>query len=660
MRRKIVFTASFLLSLVFAVAGQYQFSYSKAIVSGSILYLFAIILFFINHWFYKKETDIYQDFADKTLIVPEVAIGLDLKSWRSWFLLFSFFLFAYVLFEAYKETATTFDFFVWTASLILFLISFVDLKGFSFRSFRIYITKNHFEIIAVGLITIGALSLRLYKLGVIPLGVNQEEGFAGMGALDVIEGRLSNPFGFGPVSAWGLTYYPALYFYGQALFIELFDVNLFSLRFFSAIAGALAVVFTYLLAREIWGRGVGLISGILVAVAGIHIHFSRFGFPLIQTSLFATISLFFLVRAVRNRTPVDFAIAGFGIGLAQHFWTASRILPFIALIFFLFKIFQERGFLTRYYKGLIILFVGFLLTFMPIILPIEKFRNFTEGPSRDFIFGGWMASDYISRLNSGESHVHILGEQIVRSFLSFNFYPDKSYLYGGVWGGINGPMLEFFTSILFILGLSYIVFNWKKSAYLLLLIAFFGSVFSLVALTIDPPNYQRIVVILSLPFIFSAVGIWKFYEYLGEIVRSRKLLYITLICLLLILGWRNYERYFSEYKKSNYWALHRDPATQIAHFVESLDTSYTVYIPSPYMHVPWTLKFILEDAPYKIDYRKLPEVLRDLETNNISKAVFIVLPEHSKSLGLLRQRFPGGITSSLSDDFQYVKIYKIN
>jgi 4-amino-4-deoxy-L-arabinose transferase-like glycosyltransferase len=658
-RSKVIFAIVFLLSVAFALAGQYQFSYSRAIVSGSILYLFATVLFFVSHWLRQKEGTKSQYLVDKTQIESRIFKSLDLKGKQFWLLLFAIALFAYVLFLADHEMASTLTLCLWVGSLVLFLVSFTDFKTVSIEDLQIFINKNRYELIALGLITIGASMLRLYNLGSIPLGVNQEEGFAGMGALDVIEGRLSDPFGFGPVSAWGFTYYPALYFYGQAVFVKLFDVNVFSIRLFSAIAGTLSVMFSYLLAREIWGRGVGLISGVLVAVAGIHIHFSRFGFPLIQTSLFATISLFFLARAIRNRDPAEFALSGFSIGLTQYFWTASRILPFIVLIFFIIKIVHERNFFSTYYKGFIVLFIAFLLIFAPLAVPVEKkFSQFTEGPTRDFIFGGWMASDYVSPLNSGESHWHILGEQVIRSYLSFNFYPDKSYLYGGVWGGIDGPMLEFFTSIFFMFGLSYVVFNWKRSAHLLLLIALFGSVFFLVALTIDPPNYQRMVVILALPFIFAAVGVSKFFEYLGDIIHSRTCLYLLLCILLMIMVWRNFQRYFSEYLSSRYWALYMDPATQIAYLIKSLDLRYKIYVPAPYMQIPWTMKFIIENAPYKIDYRPLPSVLRDLK-NNIGKTVFILLPEQANNLDLLREKFPGGVTRSLSDDFQSIKVYKV-
>jgi 4-amino-4-deoxy-L-arabinose transferase-like glycosyltransferase len=663
MSGKVVFTVFYLLSLVFAIAGQCRFSYSKDLETGSILYIVAVTLFFMSYRSRRKIENLGLEFVDndESPIEPGIVIRLGLKSGQFWLLLFSFVLFAYVLFHAYLETASIFTLLVWVASLVLFLISFTDLCKVSIKSssLRVFINRNFYELIALCLIIVVGLWLRFFRLGVVPLGVNQEEGFAGMGALDVIEGRLSNPFGFGPVSAWGWTYYSALYFYCQAFFVELFDVNVFSIRFFSAIAGTLSVIFTYLLAREIWGKSVGLISGILIAVAGIHIHFSRFGFPFIHTCLFGTITLFFIVRAIKNKAPADFVLAGFSIGLAQYFWTASRILPFVALIFFFFQAIQKRNFLQEYYKGLVILFIAFVLTIAPLALPIEKtFWNFTEGASRDFIFGGWMAGDYANRLQSGESLWYILGDQVVRSFLSFNFYADKGTLYGGVYGGLDGPMLEFFTSIFFVYGLSYLVFTWERSAHLLLLISLFVSVFGLVALTTNPPNYQRMVVILPLPFIFAAVGIWISFSYLREIIRSRKLLYLVLCCLLLILGWRNYQRYFSEYLSSRYWALYTDPATQIGHFVKSLALNYKIYLPDPYMHVPWTMKFITEDAPYKIDYRPLPEVLQDLGTN-IGKTVFILLPEQAGYLDSLQKKFPGGITGNLSNDFQNIIIYKI-
>jgi hypothetical protein len=219
-------------------------------------------------------------------------------------------------------------------------------------------------------------------------------------------------------------------------------------------------------------------------------------------------------------------------------------------------------------------------------------------------------------------------------------------------------MLEFFTSIFFILGLFYLMFTWRKSAHILLLIAFFASVFFLMALTIDAPTYYRLVTFFSLPFIFAAVGIWKVAEFSGEIFHSRRVLYVILCFLLLILGWTNYERYFSVYLKSKPWAMTRDPATQIGYFVKSLDPSFKIYVPSAYIHLPWTMKIILDNTPHKIDYRPLPDVLQELEPN-IGKTVFILIPEQANNIGLLQTKFPGGTTRSLSEDFRSVKIYVI-
>jgi len=124
MRRKAIFTASFLLSVVFALAGQYQFSYSRDLETGSILYLVSIMLFYVSHRFHQKEKTFYHDYTDKNLIESSISIRLDFKSRQFWFLLLSFVMFAYVVFETYREMASTFSLFVWTASLVLFTISF--------------------------------------------------------------------------------------------------------------------------------------------------------------------------------------------------------------------------------------------------------------------------------------------------------------------------------------------------------------------------------------------------------------------------------------------------------------------------------------------------------------------------------------------------------
>ena len=73
-----------------------------------------------------------------------------------------------------------------------------------------------------------------------------------------------------------------------------------TVRLATTLVGLLAVVFVWLLGREMYGRDVGLLAAGFLAVSRWHVDFSRFGMAIVFPTLFIPATLYFWVRSQRR------------------------------------------------------------------------------------------------------------------------------------------------------------------------------------------------------------------------------------------------------------------------------------------------------------------------------------------------------------------------
>src|SRR2546430_7184448 len=107
-----------------------------------------------------------------------------------------------------------------------------------------------------------------------------------------------------------------LYLWAIGLPLTWWGVDLASLRLLSALAGALTVLATYLLARVTFGLAVAALAGLLVAVNHFHLHFSRVAVAGgIMDALFGTVAFWLLFRGVWAPPQRGFVLSRAGIGL---------------------------------------------------------------------------------------------------------------------------------------------------------------------------------------------------------------------------------------------------------------------------------------------------------------------------------------------------------
>jgi hypothetical protein len=238
----------------------------------------------------------------------------------------------------------------------------------------------------------------------------------------------------------------------------------------TAFIGLLAVLFTFLLGRRLFGPRVGLLAAAFLAVSHWHLAVSRVGLRPPFTAAFALPALFFLFRALRENRRNDWLACGLILGFGLYGYTAFRIVPllFIALIgahalLDLGARLIRRGhgdagapgarpryadaLALRYWRNALVSGVAALLVFLPMLrYMVDDPRMFWH---RALTRTGGAERALPSDLGS------VLLENVKNALLMFNYRGDV------VWVATVpfDPVLDWVTGGLFALGAAYLLWR---------------------------------------------------------------------------------------------------------------------------------------------------------------------------------------------------------
>lgn len=212
-------------------------------------------------------------------------------------------------------------------------------------------------------ILILAFVIRSWNVDTNPAGFFTDEASIGYNAYSILRtGRdeWKRPF---PVffKAFG-EYKNPVYIYSSIPFIALFGPTEKGVRMASVFYGTLTVLFVYLLAKELFNRRVGYLSGFMLAVSPWHIHLSRIGFELISSLFWVTAAFYFLHRWIKGKTDLFYGLVSLVLAYFSYY-TPKIYLPFLVLLFiFLHKEWIIGKALTKatLLRLLVILFLFFL------------------------------------------------------------------------------------------------------------------------------------------------------------------------------------------------------------------------------------------------------------------------------------------------------------
>lgn len=228
--------------------------------------------------------------------------------------------------------------------------------------------KSNFTLL---LVLVLAAILRFYQLGQNPPSLDWDETAHGYNAYSILKtGR--DEYGYKlPLYFRSFDdYKPPIYTYLVVPSVAAFGLNDFAVRFPSAMLGTLAVLFTYLMAYELFKRkDVALLSALFLAISPWHLQFSRVAFETNSATFWSVLGTWAFLKGVqvqKLKFAIWISLAAFAFGANLFMYHNARV--FIP-IFSLILIFLYRKELTRNLKFLV-LPAAITLIYVAALVPI--------------------------------------------------------------------------------------------------------------------------------------------------------------------------------------------------------------------------------------------------------------------------------------------------
>jgi hypothetical protein len=300
-----------------------------------------------------------------------------------------------------------------------------------------------------------AIFLRTYHFNTIPPGIYVDETNGGLDSLYILEGRDVSPFATG----WYGT--PNSFLYYMAGIFKIFGANWLGLKLVSLIAAILTVPAIYLLGRLMFGPLVGLSAMTLMAVSRWHLSLSRWGWNETAPPLFQVLATFFLIRGLRDRRALDYALSGLLMGLSIYTYLSARLAVATLFLYILYWLLSDpsglRPALRRSWLGLTILTLAAIVAVAPIGVTYITDR---------FAFNNRVAEISVFRDIREQGSLAPLTQNIGDILKFFHQTGDLQ----GKHNLPGEPMADPITGLLFAIGVAYAILGWRDQRRVLLLL----------------------------------------------------------------------------------------------------------------------------------------------------------------------------------------------
>lgn len=481
-----------------------------------------------------------------------------------------------------------------------------------------------------------ALALVVRAVGITgsPPFVLGDEGQCGL------YGRLFNE-GHTPllsISWFGL---PMMSYAISGLGLHLFGDTLDGLRLINAVMGSAGVVLVYLLGKELFGRLPGLLAGVVLAFAFLHVEMSRDGIHYIQGPTCITLTMYlcalWLIRG--GLTPA--LLAGMTLSLSlQLYWSARIAAPLLVAVLLVVLLVDRRLLFSRW-REMVWCGVGAAVAGLPVA---ALFR------SQPGTFGGHQVAVSVLGNDPG-AQAQIAGEygtldlpvvlwhQVGRLLPTFNATPDATNMFGP-WGG---SMLDVVTAAFLPAAIVLAVLRIRRWQYAVPLI-WIAAVLMGGILTLDPPNWSRTAAILPALALILGVLFAEMWRVGRSVVRPG---WVALPLLIGLFGWMACANL--DLANRSFPAATRKSsmtATFVGKFLQHApDAEHGVLLSDGSLYITYeAIQFL---APHSSGCTLMPG--QPLKTCALFKSsrLFIVLPGRIKDLPWLEHRRPGGTISTV-------------
>lgn len=512
---------------------------------GVVFYVFAALVLIWINW--------RNDWTLPAWDVNVYEVSQDTRFLQSYMAFMVAVVFSFIAFVAFGEGQfTTFNVVIWIIAILTMIRSLwgrgvhnpywvSNIKNQIVRSgWNISLDRSTLLVLAVfGL----AFFFRIYRLSDVPSQMISDHAEKLLDVNDVLNGQTSIFF---PRNT-GREFFQ---FYLTAGIIQIFKTGLtyLSLKIGTILAGLVALLYIYLLGREIGKNRVGLLALAFAGIAYWPNVISRYGLRFPFYPAFYAPALYYLVWGLRTRNRMGFILSGLFLGLGLHGYSPFRVVPFVLLLavglYLLHK--QSEGYRTQAVWGLFAIIIMSLIVFLPLL------RYMLENP--DMVLYRAM-----TRLGDLEQPLPGPAWQIFLQNL-WNSLTMFAWDDGSTWpiSVTQRPALDVVTSVLFHLGLVLMIIRYIRQRHWLDLFTLLSipmlmmpSILSLSFPSENPSLNRSAAAIVP---VFLVVGLaldsfWTALESASGSIWNKRFAWAVVIFLVAWASLQNYDLVFNQYRR---------------------------------------------------------------------------------------------------------------
>jgi hypothetical protein len=472
-----------------------------------------------------------------------------------------------------------------------------------------------------------ALVTSTYHLTTLPYNVDGDFASVGIQARALATGQQRQIFTYGWANIPMIGYLP------PALTMLFFGTGLAGLNASGVIEGLLIIIGVYLLGRELFTPRAGFFAAAILTISYTHLAASRQS-VYIDPAFFMLFAIYFLVIGLQRNQGWALALSGIMSALCVEMYYAGRlIIPLLGLALLHALIFR-RAWLLASWKALTFWFVTVLITLGPMLLVLAHNPDALNAHTQEV----FILDPSLIRHMEGVYEVSTVGamllQQLRHTVLLFHYYPDK-----GTQFGLTMPYLDPLGGVLFVLGLGYLLFHFRRIAGGWLVMWILLGVVLGCFLTGNPPFWPRLIILL--PPVALACGIaldliyGDFYARLKPYGRSSTVSLALVVLILFVgMGISNWNAYV---KVKGSFA---DARTRIARFMQAQPATARAYLVSN------DFNYQDREFDFLIPGRLVGNLTPEQATASIApagKPTFLILTDEQSGLATqLEKRYPGG------------------
>jgi 4-amino-4-deoxy-L-arabinose transferase-like glycosyltransferase len=487
------------------------------------------------------------------------------------------------------------------------------------------------ELLVVGVLTLLGLVVRVTALSDVPANFGGDEGEMGEAARAVLRGELDDPF----TTAW--LGHATMWFFAQALSLNVFGDDVGGLRALSALAGAATVPAVYWLGRQIHGPHVAILAAFLLAGYHFHVHFSRIALNNVADPLLVVVGFAAFLSGYRGRSPFRLALAGIALGLAQHTYYGARLAPLVVIVVLAHQVALDRRRVAAALPGLALAALGFVLAVGPLVrVPLFHWPQFQAGLLRQGLFqSGWFGD----RVAEGTSGLQILFDQTWHSVAALFYLPVRGTFYEP-----GMPLLDPAAATLAACGLVLVFRRWRQPESVLIVAWLVGVVLFGSILLINPPQAHHYVALAPLLCLLVASGLHSVGDVAGYVLpRLRPIVpALTLAAAAALTTW-SVLFYFRDYSPRRTYGWNSDLTEIAAYLASRPDEPFVYFFGHPHVYLNHgTFRFIAK--PTGADVLEQFTGEQPLPPHPVGRrVVFLFLPHRAGEVEAVRQSYRPGV-----------------